>query len=753
MRGLARHRRLRIADPAMLAVVWIAAFPISALAADRPDPPVSFRTDVMAVLSKAGCNMGVCHGNKFGKGGFKLSLRGEDPAADFAALSRDQTGRRINPLEPDRSLALLKPTMQVPHEGGRRFTLSSPEYSILHSWIAAGLPADSSGAPTLTDLAVEPRDVVVVEPEERAQLRATATFSDGSRRDVTGMAVYETSKQTADVGHDGLVSRRGMGTMTVAVRYLDKQAPARMAFVPARPGFVWTGPAPANYIDEHVFFRLKQLRINPSPVCSDTVFVRRAYLDLLGLLPTADEARQFVAATQPDKRARLIDDLLERPEFAEFWALKWSDLLRIEEKTLDRKGVQNFYAWIRAGIAGDKPLDQFARELIASRGSTYLVPAANYYRAMRDPIMRAESTAQIFLGTRLQCSKCHNHPFDRWTQDDYYSWANLFARVEYRVLENRRRDMNDGHEFDGEQLVLMARQGDVKDPRSDKPLPPKFLGDAASAPTPDADRLLALADWLASAQNPRFVETTANRIWFHLVGRGIVDPIDDFRATNPPSNPPLLAALSADLVEHRFSLRHLVRTIMNSTVYQLSSIAGESTRDDDIHFSWARESRLSAEQLADALSQVTGVPLSFSGYPAGMRAGEIPGVNAVRDREQPPTLADQFLKTFGKPPRLQACECERTSEPTLSQAFQLVSGPLVNELLSRRDNRLGRLAESGRRTDEIVDELFWSALSRPPTDEELRDARAYVNSTGDRRDHLEDLLWGLINSNEFLLRK
>jgi len=737
----------------MLAVVAIAAFPISAQAADQQDPPISFRTDVMAVLSKAGCNMGVCHGNKFGKGGFKLSLRGEDPAGDFAALSRDQTGRRINPLEPDRSLALLKPTMQVPHEGRRRFTLASPEYSILRSWLAAGLPADSPGAPTLTDLAVEPRDVVVLEPEERVPLRATATFSDGSRRDVTGMAVYETSNQTADVGHDGLVSRRGMGTVTVVVRYLDKQVPVRLAFIPARPGFVWTGPAPANYIDEHVFARLKQLRVDPSPVCSDTVFVRRAYLDLLGLLPTADEVRQFAAATQPDKRARLIDNLLERPEFAEFWALKWSDLLRSEEKTLDRKGVQNFYAWIRAGIARDKPLDQFARELIAARGSTYLVPAANYYRAMRDPIMRAESTAQIFLGTRLQCSKCHNHPFDRWTQDDYYGWANLFARVEYRILENRRRDMNDGHEFDGEQLVLIARQGEVKDPRSDKPLPPKFLGDAANAPTPDADRLLALADWLASAKNPRFVETTANRIWFHLVGRGIVDPIDDFRATNPPSNPPLLAALSADLVEHRFSLKHLVRTIMNSTVYQLSSIAGESSRDDDIYFSRARESRLSAEQLVDALSQVTGVPLSFSGYPAGMRAGEIPGVNALRDREQPLTLADQFLKTFGKPPRLQACECERTSEPTLSQAFQLVSGPLVNELLSRRDNRLGGLAESGRPTDEIMDELFWSVLSRPPTDEERRNSRAYVDSSGDRRAHLEDLLWGLINSNEFLLRK
>jgi hypothetical protein len=481
--------------------------------------------------------------------------------------------------------------------------------------------------------------------------------------------------------------------------------------------------------------------------------VRRAFLDLLGILPVDDEARGFVVDTRSDKRSRLIDELLERQEYADFWALKWSDLLRNEEKTLDRKGVQNFHAWIRSGIARDKPLDQFAHELIASRGSTYLEPAANYYRAMRDPVMRAESTAQIFLGTRLQCSKCHNHPFDRWTQDDYYGWTNLFSRVQYRIIENRRRDMNDSHEFDGEQIVLMARKGDFNDPRTDKPRLPTFLGDAGSALPADADRLLALADWLASAKNRRFVETLANRIWFHLLGQGIVDPIDDFRATNPPVNPSLLAALSADLVEHEFSQKHLIRTIMNSRVYQLSATVNDSNRDDEVNFSRAREARLSAEQLADAIAQVAGVPLEFSGYPDGMRAGEIPGVAAVRDRDRRPSLADQFLKTFGKPPRLQACECERTGEPTLSQAFQLVSGPLVNELLTRRDNRFGKLIGSGRSTAEIVDELFWTALSRPPTDEELRSSVALADSPGDRRAHLEDLLWGLINSNDFLLRK
>jgi len=738
---------------AVWTAVGLVVFAPQLPAGEAAEPLVSFRNDVMAVLSKAGCNLGVCHGNKFGKGGFKLSLRGEDPAWDFAVLSRDQTGRRVNRLEPDQSLALLKPTMQVPHEGGRRFAVASPEYQILGRWIAAGLPSDASSAPSLRDLVVEPRDVVVMEPADRVQLAVRASFSNGTTRDVSSLAVYELSNPLAEVRHDGLVQRRGTGTTTVVVRYLEKQVPVRLAFVAARPGFVWQGSAPANYIDEAIFTRLQELRINPAAVCSDTVFVRRAFLDLLGILPTADEAREFAGDTQSDKRARLVDALLERPEFADAWALKWSDLLRNEEKTLDRKGVQNFHAWIRSGIAADKPLDQFARELIASRGSTYLEPAANYYRAMRDPIMRAESTAQIFLGTRLACSKCHNHPFDRWTQDDYYSWANLVARVDYRILENRRRDTNDSHEFDGEQIVLMARKGDVKDPRSERAPPPKFLGEAAGGPSPDSDRLLALAQWLTGPNNQRFVETLANRIWYHLMGQGIVDPIDDFRATNPPSNPRLLATLSADLVEHRFSLKHLVRTIMNSKVYQLSAAASEGNRDDDVNFSRAREMRLSAEQLADSLSQVTDVPLTFNGYPEGMRAGEIPGVAAVRDRDRSPGAADQFLKTFGKPPRLQACECERSSEPTLSQAFQLVSGPLINELLSRSDNRLARLLESANSTEGIVEELFWTALSRPPTDDERRAAVDLVDSAGDRRAHLEDLLWGLVNSNDFLLRR
>jgi hypothetical protein len=643
--------------------------------------------------------------------------------------------------------------MQVPHEGGRRFKTDAPEYAVLRRWIAAGMPADSPTLPTLSALLVEPVEVFVSEPDDRLQLHATALFSDGARRDVTGQVTYELSNQNVRIDHDGLVRRERYGEVTVIVRFLDRQAAVRLAFVRPRPDFVWSAPPPTNLVDRHVFDKLWQLRIHPSGVCSDTVFVRRAFLDLTGLLPTADEARKFVADPRPGKRARLIDDLMERPEFADCWALKWSDLLRNEEKTLDRKGVQNFHEWIRLAIAEGKPLDQFVRELIAARGSTYSAPAANYWRALREPFQRAESTAQVFLGVRLQCARCHNHPFDRWTQEDYYRWSNLFARVDYRIVENRRRDRNDSHEFDGEQIVFMARQGEVTDPRTGRMAPPQFLAAGAEPVSAEADRLLELAGWLTRPDNRLFVETQVNRIWYHLMGQGIVDPIDDFRATNPPANPELLAALSREFVEHRFDLRHLIRTIMNSQTYQASSVPIETNRDDFSNFSHAREQRLPAEVLADAFSRVVDVPLEFQGYPSGMRAGELPGVQVASAGRSRRTSAEQFLKLFGKPQRLQSCECERTNDPTLSQTFQLVSSGLLNDLLTETDNRLGRLIASGKSDAQIIDELYWSALSRPPSPDELEGTLSHFRNGGDRRTNLEDLLWGLLNSNEFLLRK
>jgi hypothetical protein len=481
--------------------------------------------------------------------------------------------------------------------------------------------------------------------------------------------------------------------------------------------------------------------------------VRRAYLDLLGILPTAGEARAFVADERADKRSRLVERLFARPEFADFWALKWADLLRAEERLLDRKGIEAFQRWLRQGIAENKPLDRFARELIAARGSTYQNPAANFYRAIRDPVARSEAVAQVFLGTQLHCAQCHNHPFDQWTQDDYYDWADVFARVGYKVLENRRRDNNDGHEFKGEQIVFVANRGEVKNPRTGKTAHPWFLGlKKPLADDPD-DELAALAAWITSPDNPFFARAQVNRVWFHLMGRGIVDPIDDFRATNPASHPALLAALTADFVKHGFDLRYLIRLIMNSRVYQLSATPNESNRDDDLNFSRAYVRRLTAEQLLDCQSEVAGVPVKFNGYPAGLRAAQLPGALSERRRDQKMSGVDSFLETFGKPPRLLTCECERSGDTTMGQAFQMISGPAINELLDAPNNRLGRLLSSGKPARGIVEELYWTALTRPPADKELNRVTALLEKSNDKRRALEDVTWALLNAKEFVLRK
>ena len=713
---------------------------------------VSFSRDVMAVLSKSGCNQGTCHGNQNGKGGFKLSLRGESPDADFVTLTREQVGRRINTVRAEESLLLLKPMMAVPHEGGQRFADDSPEYDLLRRWIANGMPAAPRDEPMLQSLEVTPLEQFVFEPADSVQLNAIAKFADGSTRDVIRLACFETSQPTVNISVNGLVRRERFGEVTVTVRYLDRQAAVRLAFLPARPGFVANAPPAANFIDDSVFLKLNQLRMNPSDVCDDATFVRRSFLDLLGVVPSAVEARDFVRDQRLDKRQRLIDELLARPEFADFWTLKWADLLRVEEKTLDRKGVAAFHAWIRDSVATNKPLDVFVRELIAARGSTYEHPPSNFYRAMRDPITRAETVAQVFLGTRLQCAKCHNHPFDHWTQTDYYGWTNQFAQLKYEVLENNRRDNNDSHEFDGEQLVLIGEAKEVNHPATGKPVAPRFLGTRNPELGTSSDRLLNVADWLTSPSNRRFAEAQVNRVWFHLLGRGIVDPIDDFRATNPPSNPKLLAALTDDFVAHRFDVQHLIRTIMTSRTYQLSASPNDTNRDDESNFSHALIRRLSAEQLADSFSQVLAAKLDFNGYPAGTHATQLAGVRATRRRDAGPSSGDQFLTMFGKPPRLQACECERADDPTLSQTFQLVSGPILNGLLVRSNNRLHEWSESKAAPEALIDDLFWTLLNRPPLPTEVAAAKKHLTSSDNRRANLEDVVWSLMSSPEFVLR-
>jgi hypothetical protein len=743
---------------------------------------VSFYRDVMPVLSKAGCNRGGCHGNANGKGGFKLSLRGQDAGFDYHWLTRESGGRRVDRFNPDVSLFLLKSTSQLSHQGGTRFKPDSVEYRLLRNWVSAGAPPPDPNEAHLVRLDVVPQERFLVAPRDSIQLSVTAIYDNGNRVDVTRMATYEPSNLQVEVDLGGNVTRRSDGEATVIVRYRSEQAAARLAFVPERHDYQWRESTPHNFIDPLIDAKLRQLRIKPSPLSTDNVFVRRAYLDAIGVLPSADESRQFVKDQRPDKRSRLIERLLVRPEFADHWALKWCDILRTEEKVLDPQGVDAFHSWIREAIANATPVDKFVRALLRAEGSTYQNPPTNFWRANRDPATRGETTARLFLGARLQCAKCHNHPFDKWTQDDYYSWAAVFARIDYEIVENERADRLDKNEFKGEQRVVLANKGKVVDPRTGRTVAPKLLGDRRLGPGAYRDRLTPLAVWLTSPDNKTFAQTQVNFVWYHLMGRGLVEPIDDFRSTNPPIHPRLLEALAEHFAERRFDLRHLIRTIMNSRTYQLSAEPNPTNINDHANFSRAIVFRLPAEKLLDAQSVVIGTPADFAGYPHGLRAGQIPGVRRVRRRDMLPQGGDRFLRTFGKPERLLACECERSNETTLAQTFVMIGGNLHNRLASP-NNRLAGLADTRIAIDEVIDELYWAALSRPPSRAELDAARRLLSvgvserpplssgeqdwarrlthlfaKTGwfgmpdDRFARIQDLTWALLNSKEFVFR-
>ncbi len=745
-------------------------------AAPKPAPAEftpSYRYDVLPLLSRAGCNQGTCHGNAEGRGGLKLSLKGEDPEGDAAILVRHGGSRRINRLEPGRSLLLLKATSTVPHGGGMRFNTTSAEYRAVAAWIAAGAPVDPPTEPDLVRLEVSPGDRILIEPQRTVRLSVRARFSDGTTRDVARLAYYNTGDPNLEVSPDGVVTARQPTDATVLVGYADQMENVRITLVPARKEFAWTALPAFNWIDEVNDRRLKLLRLQPSRLTTDAEFARRAYLDTLGRLPRPEEVKTFLEECAAERRVstannaqgsreaesrrslkartRLVDDLLERPEFDDYWTLKWSDVLRLEERSLDPKGGVAYRDWIRTSLAQKKPLDQFARELLTASGSTYANPATNYYRRTRNPIDLAEGTAQVFMGARLQCAKCHNHPFERWKQDDFYAFAAFFARIE-RKGEFTRKDRFDKHELNGEEVIGVATKGEVEHPRTRQVVPARLLSPAIPQPAsiqPDAtraeDRRLALAEWLTAPENPFFARAMVNRIWFHVMGKGLVDPVDDMRASNPPSNPELFEALTKDFVAHGFDLRHLVRTIMNSRTYQVSSEPNVTNSEDERYFSRAIVQRLPAEVLLDAVSDVTGVPENFAGQPKGTRAVQLP---------PPPTKnRHAFLRLFGQHQRESVCECERTNEPTLGQSFALVAGPVIEERVRKPENRLGQLLASGKPDPEIINELYLTALSRTPTAEDLSSARAYIAARTDRRAAYEDLLWVLLNSKEFLLRR
>ncbi|WP_417737531.1 DUF1549 and DUF1553 domain-containing protein [Rosistilla oblonga] len=717
-----------------------------------PAQSPEFAVDVMSVLSKAGCNLGTCHGNLNGKGGLKLSLRGQSPRDDFRTLVEEARGRRVNVLAPDASLILQKATGTAAHRGGIRFDADSQEYRVIKEWLQQGAPAPSPDAAHVVQLDVTPPEAVVAAPQTDLQLKVIAQLSDGTSRDVTDRACYELSNLIAEISPGGRVTRLAQGETTLIVRYLNMQVPVSIAFIDARPEFVWDAPPSSNPIDRLVWDKLKRLRINPSPLCDDNVFIRRAFLDAIGRAPTATEAQQFASDTRSDKRRRLIDELLSRTEFADYWALKWADVLRTEEKVLDVNGVEIFHGWIRDAIASGRPWTEFVSDLVTGVGSTYDQPAANYYRANRDPATRGETTARLFLGTRLQCAKCHNHPFDHWTQSDYYQWSSLFSQLDYELGDNKRKDKLDKNEFVGEQVVLVSKQAEVKNPTTGKIAPPKFLGGPTLDEKARKDRLQSVADWLTTEDNELFAQSQVNFIWYHLMGIGLVDPIDDFRLTNPASNPPLMRYLADHFVQQNFDLRAVVREIMNSQTYQLSALPNATNSHDQTSYSHAIVRRLPAEVLLDLQSDVLDDPAAFDGYPKGIRATQIPGVQKRRKRDARLQLGDRFLKTFGKPERILACDCERSNETTLKQVFMLI-GEGLNQRLASRSNRIARLAASDLSGAEIADELYWTALTRPPSDAERQRAAQLIDNASDRRTAVEDLAWALLNAKEFLFRR
>lgn len=694
--------------------------------------PVSFKNETQMALTKAGCNMGACHGSPSGKGGFRLSLRAYDSPLDIMTVRSEFFGRRTNILEPAASLLLRKPLMEVAHGGGKRLKKGDPAHLVLEQWIAEGMQLDSQTEPDLLRIETVPSKRVLRQPAARQQIVVLGHFSDGSVRDLTALTDFSSSNESVgSVNVQGLVTKNGRGETAVLARYLDKMSTTYLTFLEDVPGFVWNNPAELNFVDAAVFEKLRQLQILSSDVCADDEFLRRVTLDLAGRLPTSEEAREFLADQSPNKRAAVVDRLLDSNEFASFWSLKWADVLRSNSKKLKTAGVHKFREWIYESIRTDKPLDQFARELITANGSVFENPPANFWRASRDPQDATETTAQLFLGVRIQCAKCHNHPFERWTQDNYYGIAAAFARV-------GRKNSVDADE----EVIFTQAGGEVTQPRTNKQMKVHLLLKGDVDVPADQDRRVVFAQWLTSAENPFFSKSVVNRIWGHLMGRGIVEPVDDFRDSNPPSNARLLDELSKQFASNGFSQKWAIRAICNSRTYQLSSRKNPFNKDDEIYCSHANTRLLSAEQLLDGICAVTNVPEQFPGMPLGTRATEL---------ADPPT-DHYFLKVFGQPQREMACQCERSSESNLSQALQMINGPVVHNKLRADNGRIATMIKDNKTDDEIITAMYLAALARNPSPEEMAASKQHIGNQQDRRQALEDVGWAILNSKEFLFQ-
>lgn len=704
--------------------------------------PISYANDLIPILTKVGCNQGACHGAASGKKGFKLTLRGYDPAADYATLARGTDAHRLNRLEPAKSLLLTKATGSVLHEGGKLFDRDSAYGKALLRWIEEGTRNDLKTAPALVGIEVFPKFRALPSTKLDQQLLVLAKYADGSMRDVTADARYSSSNELAfGVRDDGFVYAMSKGEAAIAVRYGPLQVVSTLIAMDHDPKFAWTNPPEVNYVDKHVFDKLKRMQIAPSELCSDSEFLRRVYYDVLGLPPTPDEIRKFLADTRADKRSRIIDELLERPEHAEYWALKWTDLFKIRFETLRDKGTWGLYRYVRDNIAGNKPFDQFAFELLASEGSTVENPAANYYRVFPNAEEASEATVQIFCGIRLLCAKCHDHPFEKWVQKDYYGVSAFFSQTATKA-GGRRED------------VIVYRNDNAprsRHPNTGETLLPKFLDAASVELKGEQDGREEWAKWLTSKENPFFARATVNRLWSFLFGKGIIDPVDDIRSSNPPSNAALLDALTRDFVDRNFDVRAILKVMLNSRVYQLSARTNATNSNDTLNFSHRLPRRLSAEQLLDTLSQATGIRQTFrSRYGEGTIALPATGIRASQLPDK--QLTAETLDLFGRPRGESSCACERHEEASMTQALHLINGKSVVDRVQSPNSNLARLVQRPKISDEqIIEELYLLALCRLPNDRERDLMKAhFAEAEKDKLKAAQDALWVLFNMREFL---
>jgi hypothetical protein len=700
----------------------------------------NYLRDIAPILNKATCTSGPCHGAAKGKNGFKLSLRGYDPRFDYEALLYDLSGRRFNRADPAKSLMLAKPTQQVAHGGGLRFEANSRYYKTIYDWIAAGVPYGDPAKDNVASLEVAPADIFMQKPGEEATVRVTAKFVDGTTRDVTAEATVESNVPDVAAVTDTQVKGARVGEAALLVRYQGKFETVTVTVLNPKPGFVWKQLPQHNYIDQLIDAKLRKLKIQPSPAVDDAAFLRRVSLDLTGQAPTPEEVKAFLADRTASKlkRSRLIDKLIASPAFTDHWTLKWADLLQNTRKYLGEKGAYNFQEWIRQAVAENRPYDKMVRELLTSRGSSYENPAANFFRVTRDAKPTMEKSTQVFLGVRMVCAQCHDHPFEKWTQNQYYEMAAFFSTIGIRP----------GFEV-GEEIIYDQRADyEMKHPKDARVVKPNFLVSATVASTgpssvpSDRKRREALSEWITAKDNPFFARSTANRVWSYFLGRGIIEPVDDIRASNPPSNPALLDALTKDFIDKGFDLRQLMRTIVNSRTYQASIVTNEWNENDGDNFSHAVPRRLTAEQLMEGLTLATGVRPALPEVPPDTKADQF---------VDPHVGKEGFLDLFGRPARESACECERRSDLSLPQALNLVNGKTISDAVADGNGRVAKAILAGKQDRDMVEELYYAALSRQPTAAELDTALKYLTG-GDRgrAARAQDLLWALVNSKAFL---